>query len=144
MNNDLISREALKKQLKAKIDLDQDDEFTRGYNIGISACVELIDNAPSVEVYTCTDLINENKKGFNTARRLYERPQGEWNYIQAGMCVCPFCGATPHKEYKNFCAKCGADMRPQTHIRPKDDDETWKEDMQRDADAYYESQDDDE
>lgn len=19
-----------------------------------------------------------------------ERPQGEWNYIQAGMCVCPF------------------------------------------------------
>ena len=44
---DLISREALKKQLKAKIDLDQDDEFTRGYNIGISACVELIDNAPT-------------------------------------------------------------------------------------------------
>ena len=40
-----------------------------------------------------------------------ERPQGEWNYIQAGMCVCQFCGAMPHKEYKNFCAKCGADMR---------------------------------
>lgn len=40
-----------------------------------------------------------------------ERPQGEWNYIQAGMCVCPFCGAMPHKEYKNFCANCGADMR---------------------------------
>ena len=39
------------------------------------------------------------------------RPQGKWNYIQAGMAVCPFCGAMPHKEYKNFCAKCGADMR---------------------------------
>lgn len=39
------------------------------------------------------------------------RAQGEWNYIQSGMCVCPFCGAMPHKLYKNFCAKCGADMR---------------------------------
>ena len=43
--------------------------------------------------------------------KAYERPQGQWNYIQAGMAVCPFCGAMPHKEYKNFCAKCGADMR---------------------------------
>jgi hypothetical protein len=40
-----------------------------------------------------------------------KRPHGEWNYIQSGMCVCPFCGAMPHKLYKNFCAKCGADMR---------------------------------
>ena len=40
-----------------------------------------------------------------------ERQQGEWNYIQAGMRVCPFCGAMPHKEYKNFCPNCGADMR---------------------------------
>lgn len=40
-----------------------------------------------------------------------ERPQGEWNYIQAGMCVCPFCGAMPHKLYKNFCANCGAKMK---------------------------------
>lgn len=50
---------------------------------------DTIDNAPTVE----------------------ERPQGEWNYIQADMCVCPFCGAMPHKLYKNYCAKCGADMR---------------------------------
>jgi len=41
---------------------------------------------------------------------LEERPQGEWNYIQAGMTICPFCGATPHKQYKNFCPKCGAQM----------------------------------
>ena len=31
-----------------------------------------------------------------------ERPHGEWNYIQVGMCVCPFCGAYPHKDYKTF------------------------------------------
>lgn len=44
-------------------------------------------------------------------KALEERPQGDWNYIQAGMCVCPFCGAIPHKLYKNYCANCGADMR---------------------------------
>jgi len=42
---------------------------------------------------------------------LEERPKGEWNYIQADMCVCPFCGAMPHKLYKNYCAKCGAEMK---------------------------------
>ena len=40
-----------------------------------------------------------------------ERPKVYWNEIQAGMLVCPFCGARPHKDFKNFCAKCGADMR---------------------------------
>lgn len=40
-----------------------------------------------------------------------ERPQGEWNYIQAGMVVCPFCGVSPHKDYKNFCPNCGARMQ---------------------------------
>ena len=50
-----------------------------------------------------------NSKGLLTIN--VDRPHGEWNYIQAGMCVCPFCGAIPHKLYKNFCAKCGADMR---------------------------------
>lgn len=39
------------------------------------------------------------------------RNTGSWNYIQAGMAVCPFCGAVPHKLYKDYCAKCGADMR---------------------------------
>lgn len=52
---------------------------------------------------------------YNTAyargKASEERTQGEWNYIQAGMCVCPFCGAMPHKLYKNYCANCGADMR---------------------------------
>ena len=49
--------------------------------------------------------------GYADAKSKYERPQGMWNEIQAGMPVCPFCGAMPHKLYKNFCANCGADMR---------------------------------
>lgn len=69
--------------------------------------VNCIDNAPTVD-------ITKNQaydKGFITAMKLYSRPQGKWNYIQAGMCVCPFCGADPHRVYKNYCPKCGADMQ---------------------------------
>ena len=78
MNNDLISREALKEN-----EPHYDEE---GYRIFYES---EIDNAPTVA----------------------ERPQGEWNEIQAGMFACPFCGARPHKDFKNFCAKCGADMQ---------------------------------
>ena len=55
----------------------------------------------------------DEKCEFGQAIRalIEERPQGEWNYIQAGMCVCPFCGAMPHKLYKNYCANCGALMK---------------------------------
>lgn len=59
-------------------------------------------------------LVLTDKRGYTRAIKLLsyeERPHGEWDYIQAGMCVCSFCGAYPHKDYKNFCAKCGADMR---------------------------------
>lgn len=36
---------------------------------------ELIDNAPTVEAPTYTDIIEANKEGYDTARRLYERSQ---------------------------------------------------------------------
>ena len=49
--------------------------------------------------------------GYADAKSKYERPKGYWNEIQAGMFVCPFCGAGPHKNFKNFCPNCGADMR---------------------------------
>jgi rubrerythrin len=57
--------------------------------------------------------------GYADAKSKYERSKGEWaeplwtnwNEIQAGLLICPFCGATPHKQYKNFCPNCGADMR---------------------------------
>lgn len=69
---------------------------------------EIIDNAPTVD----TDEIYKKgyHAGFFATHGEPERPQGEWNYIQAGMAVCPFCGASPHKDYKNFCPNCGAKM----------------------------------
>ena len=70
-----------------------------------------IDNAPTIEIPNKVgEIITAYTKGFDTGVETV-RPQGEWNYIQADMCVCPFCGAMPHKLYKNYCAKCGADMR---------------------------------
>lgn len=109
---DLISREALKKALAKNITI---WTFNVSYD-GILA--EYIDNAPTVDfVVNIKDLTAEEKQHFFNVWRnssfkiINDRPQGEWNYIQAGMCVCPFCGAMPHKEYKNFCPNCGADMR---------------------------------
>lgn len=101
VKGDLISREALKKAFE---NLASDD-----YNEPIwyqKTVFETIDNAPTVEYPFYQEAY---QTGYEEGKN--ERPQGEWNYIQAGMCVCPFCGAMPHKLYKNFCAKCGADMR---------------------------------
>lgn len=67
------------------------------------------------EAYDCNECAREHEQLAqwlkDYKRLLEERPHGKWNYIQSGMRVCPFCGAMPHKLYKNFCAKCGADMR---------------------------------
>lgn len=86
-------------------------------------CVPLyqIDNAPTVEYPEAITIKCNTEEDMQKLLSLFrnarvevrveaERPQGEWNYIQAGMAVCPFCGATPHKQYKNFCPKCGAKM----------------------------------
>ena len=59
------------------------------------------------DVYTNLDI----KQIIDNASTVEARSKGEQNYIQAGMCVCPFCGAYPHKDYKNFCPNCGTDMR---------------------------------
>lgn len=39
------------------------------------------------------------------------RHKGTWNVIQSSIVVCPFCGAGQHPNFKNFCPKCGADLR---------------------------------
>ena len=78
--------------------------------------ISTIDNAPTVETDIEVIAKDAYKQGYTDGWKERfgepnEIPQGEWNYIQSDMCVCPFCGAMPHKLYKNYCAKCGADMR---------------------------------
>jgi hypothetical protein len=98
--SDLISREALKEAIDTwdkfgytvqgeLIRLTEKNKDLYVPYVKYQDIVSCIDNAPTVEA----------------------RPHSEWNCIQAGMCVCPFCGAYPHKDYKNFCPNCGTDMR---------------------------------
>lgn len=134
MNNDLISREALKEALKSKVDLNQDDPFDRGYNIGIEAAIDLLDNAPTVEPEKVpvanvtfdadklkdiveTEVIEKIKSG-ELVLKTEERPQGEWIKHEWGY-SCSVCGVSNDYAYDNnihkftdyFCPNCGADMR---------------------------------
>lgn len=74
MNNDLISREALKKKIQARHDNGNED-FDKGYNIGLGTAIDLIDNAPTVE-YT----FEEAFKKTVCENGLYcpARPKGKW------------------------------------------------------------------
>ena len=107
MNNDLISREALKKTFENAC------IYGLPMNELYGVILKIIDNAPTVKVDEMTqDLIDKVNVNVGLAQPIKdERPQGEWNEIQAGMLACPFCGARPHKDFKNFCANCGASMK---------------------------------
>lgn len=84
MNNDLISREALKKQVKELLDLavkwvDDTPNNSPCYRMYVAQenerarLIDLIDNAPIVD-------LTENQaydKGFITAMKLYAKPQSD-------------------------------------------------------------------
>ena len=55
MNNDLISRSALKEAIRARIENDNNEDFDKGYNIALQGVIELIDNAPTVEPEPISD-----------------------------------------------------------------------------------------
>lgn len=114
MNNDLISREALKKAIaEATYNFEQ-------IPIRVDEVQELIDNAPTVEASNIIDGLNneiddlsENLAWYiNERNRLLKerRPHGKWittwdRYIF--QCSC--CHGKSVKY--NFCPECGADMR---------------------------------
>ena len=107
MTDDLISRSELKKAFEKVYPL-ATNEMGGVVNKQI---YDIIDNAPTVELFCAYLSDGEVRQPCLEAPCKHERPQGEWNYIQADMCVCPFCGAMPHKLYKNYCAKCGAELK---------------------------------
>jgi len=93
MNNDLISREALKKAFYNQ----------ECWNVVIE---HIIDNAPTVEVGYLTNCANCERVEKIRAKR----PQGEWKLDEYGLPYCDKCNI--HPDYtSNFCPNCGADMR---------------------------------
>lgn len=130
MNNDLISREALKKDFEErnkacdKWIANAKDEETKiradATKHFICEVIMTIDNAPNVEAFTKEDMAGAYNEGYACCGRESKRPQGEWvkifeNPFTNGY-VCPFCG---HKIQvtEQFlpkvteCEVCGADMR---------------------------------
>lgn len=107
MNNDFISREALKKAVINNFDNLQ-AYFTKDF-------IEEIDNAPTVDIWQLRQEATEN--ALKKAEVLYGRPQGEWLYKKpngktySDFVFCSVC----HKHggfYKtNFCPNCGAKMK---------------------------------
>lgn len=56
--------------------------------------------------------------GYNTAKKLFERPHGKWienldsrNDEMQASCYCSECGASCYCATDKFCHECGADMR---------------------------------
>lgn len=126
--NDLISREDLKIELTKQIAYFGERAHTQSDEneiIAYSRCKDglllarqIVDNAPTnnpeiTEKQAILFLINSGwiVNHDKELREKWKRPQGNWNYLRTGMCICPFCGAMPHTFYKNYCAKCGADLR---------------------------------
>lgn len=110
VKGDLISREALKKKLQARHDNGNED-FDKGYNIGLGTAIDLIDSAPTVE-YTFEEAFQKTV----CENRLYcpARPQGEWIDCSEyyGYVECPFChsltSCSDSADELHFCWDCGA------------------------------------
>lgn len=110
MNNDLISREALKEKLNKKaLDL------ANGGMIFIESINHIIDNAPTVDL---KDIYQEGHydghlEGYTKAIN-EEKPQGKWKGkgIERICSVCGFDVPVSKFELCKFCPNCGADMRP--------------------------------
>lgn len=112
MNNDLISREALKKRF---------DDYIKA-NPNISGIFELgkfiIDTAPTVDIKD--QIAGAYNEGYACGSRENTRPQGEWivesepdenDNIQT---ICPFCRhSDTHSKsvIVSYCWNCGAKMK---------------------------------
>lgn len=117
MNNDLISREALKKAVYAEFG---NSNLTDAFN-------EIIDNAPTVDTYTIEDIQEVQENSLILGAKLAQRPKGEWivttedNHGVHRIC-CPFCHyekgsnntdpiIVAFTDFPNFCERCGASMK---------------------------------
>lgn len=130
MNNDLISREALKKTLEeiAK------DKFDSLYGDGIRRAIREVNNAQTVEPfepdYVGAERLKARQRGYEEGyhngmkmgKTLNPKiKQGEWigkeeydDYPNKTVCECSECGkmiCISHNDFPNFCENCGAKMQ---------------------------------
>lgn len=110
MNNDLISREALKEALgKSTVTI-----IGYGKAVILDTAYDIIDNAPTVKAYTFEEVESIRNEALEFARNSYERPQGEWIIVKderyGDNVKCPFCKKELAGTDLNFCCKCGAKL----------------------------------
>ena len=105
MNNDLISREALKKAIE------QGEGFLWDNYGKDDLCVrkKYIDNAPTVDIPTELCKGCRFLKDCETCEEKL-RPQGEW-IEDSGNIACSHCHTIWLYRRTDFCPNCGADMR---------------------------------
>ena len=112
MNNDLISRSALKEAFKAWKNMDDYYHNTDCNDIPLSEAFDLIDNAPT---FNLDDFYGKAfRNGEENALKIREIPQGEWITVTdkyGDNVKCPFCGKEIAGTDLNFCVKCGAEMK---------------------------------
>ena len=113
MNNDLISREALKKAISEHCRSETEclNHFWYDENI-----ISLIDNAPTVFAYTEDDMCQATVDGYDVAKMQFERPQGKWIYNKemsttCSLWNCSVCNRLNGNDSFNFCPDCGAKMK---------------------------------
>ena len=105
MNDDLISREALKKHARVVFDKD----------LGRLIVVDVfdIDNAPTVAI-NCKDC-DGYEAGYSAGLNDAERQQGKWIQLKDNVhhFMCSVCGDADYYEdwIPKFCPECGARMR---------------------------------
>ena len=118
MNNDLISREALKNEIE-KVSRFNDGTYKW---LHLNGVYNAIDNAPAIETTKAEHkAYNEGfKDGVNQGIKLSERPQGKWlkDYVHFKCSNCgeeaPYIYPNEHERFievrTNYCPHCGARM----------------------------------
>lgn len=114
MNNDLISREALKKAICIDEPISIDETWEQLYD----AVVKAIDNAPTVDT-NCPHCDSGYAQGYSDGylKGKEARPHGKWKKHEWGY-SCSVCGVSNDYAYDNnihkftdyFCPNCGAKM----------------------------------
>lgn len=137
--DDLISRENLRKDIStACFDCASrgEDNFNCTHHCPIYDCLNHINNAPAVEVFTIDDIRTSFDLGHRFGVKAANKLKGEWvdreyrrylprdaepdynndtydektHSVMSTHIVCSNCGAERHF-YHNYCGNCGAEMQ---------------------------------